>query len=599
MATERGIAELIINRVMGSERLRESSHFSERVASGEPILTTGRQMATYLPDRYLEMRSISRLDTTTAGRSRWLSEAEHFYRQARFMADWEDDCPYRGSFKTPYPTYNAMSNRQMRGYFTWRAQMRRGEPDDAAPAAFAFVYLYELICGIGVDEPAHGFELMRELWRSMREKIPKLDHQLPVWLLDYAAYHGLDPALVADLPAISHERSVGALTDATREAVPLMPPSRQRRQGLPPLGDALEGRLFDLLSALSSYRIGRSPLLSEHAGDLRHVACAVYLRLHEHHAKRGSDLIESAFGSVAELPYTMFSSAVFFDPAAHPDTVYAVGPYHRYECKDGLWSCAHLFSAAERSTEIGRALRETDRRLREALGHPHPLEPLDPVSKYLAKIIDEEVAARIAWMQAHEPVRIGLDLSQLSDIRRAAAETRESLLIDEEREEGPLPTVNPAAADEAQDEPELHPDEAATVAETGTAPNEAGAPDERADESREALDAPKPAVGSGLQLEDAAPETIEGKGSAPEPPIGTGALPAAHVAYLRALVAGDARAAMDARAEAGTTEDLLVDAINEELFDLLGDTVLEFGPEGPQLIEDYQEDIERIVNDDE
>ena len=56
---------------------------------------------------------------------------------------------------------------------------------------------------------------------------------------------------------------------------------------------------------------------------------------------------------------------------------------------------------------------------------------------------------------------------------------------------------------------------------------------------------------------------------------------------------------MDARAEAGTTEDLLVDAINEELFDLLGDTVLEFGPEGPQLIEDYQEDIERIVNDDE
>ena len=36
----------------------------------------------------------------------------------------------------------------------------------------------------------------------------------------------------------------------------------------------------------------------------------------------------------------------------------------------------------------------------------------------------------------------------------------------------------------------------------------------------------------------------------------------------------------------------MVDAINEALFDLLGDTAIEFGADGePQLVEDYVEDV--------
>ena len=38
-------------------------------------------------------------------------------------------------------------------------------------------------------------------------------------------------------------------------------------------------------------------------------------------------------------------------------------------------------------------------------------------------------------------------------------------------------------------------------------------------------------------------------------------------------------------------EDLVVDSINEKLFDLLGDTALEFGADGPQIIDDYREEV--------
>ena len=53
--------------------------------------------------------------------------------------------------------------------------------------------------------------------------------------------------------------------------------------------------------------------------------------------------------------------------------------------------------------------------------------------KYLQKMIDTEIKNQLEWSRAHQPVRIDIDLSQLSGIRSAAAQTREALLIEEER----------------------------------------------------------------------------------------------------------------------------------------------------------------------
>ena len=49
-------------------------------------------------------------------------------------------------------------------------------------------------------------------------------------------------------------------------------------------------------------------------------------------------------------------------------------------------------------------------------------------------------------------------------------------------------------------------------------------------------------------------------------------------------------------AQAVGSVDLLVDGINEKLFGLVGDTVLEFGPDGvPQIIEDYADDVREAL----
>lgn len=91
-------AQELIDRILADERFRASSHFSDRVYTDEPILITGNRMASYLPERYRKMREISRWEPEgPAGRGRWLSEAELFYRQGIFMADYEDDCPIMGT----------------------------------------------------------------------------------------------------------------------------------------------------------------------------------------------------------------------------------------------------------------------------------------------------------------------------------------------------------------------------------------------------------------------------------------------------------------------------------------------------------------------
>ena len=122
-------------------------------------------------------------------------------------------------------------------------------------------------------------------------------------------------------------------------------------------------------------------------------------------------------------------------------------------------------------------------------------------------------------------------------IRAAHERTREALLVDEEREDAPEPEAEPAAA-------------AVPVA----APTPASQP-----QAAPAPDAPV----AGLAAEDAA--------------------------YLRALLDGT-----PAEAPGGMAS-LAVDRINEALFDLVGDTVIEFEGDTPRVIEDYADDVREVL----
>ena len=571
--------KMLIERIMAEARTHQSARFSNETYADEPILKTGRQMQNFLPDQYRKMREISRWqDDPKGGAGRWLSEAELFYRQGLLMADFEDDCPYNGTFKSYFPTYNAMSDRQLRGYFTWRAQVRRGTVEETS-TSFAFLYLYELICGIGVDNPLDGFNKIKAFWDVYRAFEPGIDRFARVWLQDYAVFHGLDPKLLRDSKTVMFDNALIELRRAARDLVPApssQTPKRRKtsKPTLPlPPDEVREDRLMAAINALSTYNLSSSRLDRSHHRDLRHVACAVYVRMvryYDTHRKTG--IVASLFGEETAMPYTMFASAVFFAPERHEDCEYRLDPIHIYRCQNGFWECMRIHGSRQKSSKLGEMMRACDQRLRLALDPAHPLKE-EKVPKYLAKIIDDEIVAWLSWDAAHQPVKIDIDLSQLGHIRSAAAQTREALLIDEEREDGA--SAEAEAADSGQ--PEAEPVADAMVEAVAAAAGQ--------DESDE------PTISTeqfGVVAPLLAPTPAF---AAATPADATNELVPAADAYLRALLEHNAVQAESAVVQSEQSEDMLVDTINEALFDLVGDTVIEFSAAGPQIIEDYEADV--------
>lgn len=573
--------KMLIERIMAEARTHQSARFSNKIYADEPILKTGRQMQNFLPDQYRKMREISRWqDDPKSGAGRWLSEAELFYRQGLLMANFEDDCPYNGTFKSYFPTYNAMSDRQLRGYFTWRAQVRRGNIEETS-TSFAFLYLYELICGIGVDDPLDGFDKIKAFWGAYRAFEPGIDRFARVWLQDYAVFHGLDPRLLRDSKTVMFDNALIELRRAARDLAPAQAPSAQapkrRKPSQPtlplPPDEAREERLMTAINALSTYNLNNSRLDRSHHRDLRHVACAAYVRMaryYDTHRKTG--IVASLFGEETAMPYTMFASAVFFAPERHKDCEYRLDPIHIYRCQNGFWECMRIHGSRQKSSKLGEMMRACDQHLRLALDPAHPLKE-EKVPKYLAKIIDDEIVAWLSWDAAHQPVKIDIDLSQLGHIRNAAAQTREALLIDEEREDDTL--TEAAEADSGQPEAEPAANMIAEPAAASTQQNEADEPTISTEQF-------------GVVAPLLAPEPT------PATPMSAGTASAlAHAAedYLRALLEQNAAQAASAVERSGQSEDMLVDNINEALFDLVGDTVIEFGAAGPQIIEDYEADV--------
>ena len=513
----------IIEQIVAASRAKAGRAFaSSKIYGSEPILMRGSQLASYLPEPVRQMRALAR---RPEARSR--TDARLFVEQGRVMAGFEDSCPYAGTFQSYFPTYDVMDNRQLRGYFTWRAHVRHGTVEKTS-TSFAYVYLYELINGIGAEAGEPAFRAIETFWQAYRELDPTLDRYVRPWLVDYAVYHDLDPALALPFADVEHDRAVGVLACA-QEAALDQSPARARRREPRAYGTDREAdeRLLNALDALSTHRLGESRLYRDEPDAVRDVARSVFDRLARYyHASRSQDLVESLFGARRTMPHLMFASAVFYPGGKHADCVYHLGETRTYECRGGIWTCTALHDGGGRSAKLGQVLRAVDRQLRAALDYPHPLkERGDP--KYLTQLIDREIRDYLTWRKAHAPVRVEIDLSKLAGIRSAAAVTREALLVDEERED---------------EEP------AATVA---------------------APAAPEPA--------QARAEKSDALGLTPE-----------EQSLLEDLLAG--------RAPRTASADLLVDAVNEKLFDLVGDTVVEFDDTGaPALVEDYVDDVREAL----
>ena len=594
----------ILQELLDNRRLRESVTFTSRTYADQPIIQTGKQLRERIersrhgrpklsdlprtdytpddpilpprreprqqqmsfgqmpsaareqplaqekiPDRYYQLRELAGAQPSMASAS-WRGALAYgtqsanrlFYEQARLMEDFEDDYEFHGTYSQYFPTYSSMTLTQLRGYFSWRTRVRAGEMPEA-PLSFAFLHVYELLCGVGTTPGEQGLldlEAFRDAFGRTDAAVGStFGSYLRRWIHDYVVYHTLDPSHIAEQTGGMQQQ---VLTLLQAEEHVLRKGGLARKQGdLPEHATPNDERLLVALNECSSYQLCGARLFKDHPDDLRTVACDTFRALVTHCSRRRkTDFVEGLFGSPTAETYTMFSSAVFYEPEPHADCVVHLSPVETYSCRNGRWRRHLLFNAAGRSSELGAIMHAVDARLRARLDYAYPLKDR-PVAAYVVKIIDKAIDDLLAAKAEAERRRISIDLSQLAGIRAAAAITQEALLTDEERE----------------------------GTEHGAAPIPL--------EVRSAEDAP-------------VEETPIENAPVTEPMSALG-LTSAESLVLHALASG----MVAPQNPEGQMLSLVVDSINEKLFDVVGDAVIEYEGDDPVLVEDYLEDVREIL----
>lgn len=616
----------LIDEILSDPRLEGSRTVSRAASDGGPLIRTASQMDTYLPERYRAMRALAQRPRASEGRAGdgaaaatfeplprlsgqgriegrprrlRISGAELFARQAAFMADWEDDFPFNEAPTLRRPTYADLSDRQLRGYFTWRARARRGEAGAEQPT-FSWLYCYELINGIGAETPIGCFEALKRFYLENRRYSTYFASTIDFLVRDLAAYHGIDPCALDEcvdrraqnaLAVLRRVESaatdmpvcvpIGILKAEGRSAAGVLgwrlrelerPSGREGADSgaeTPPYGIEWgfsgagvpgDEEVLDALEVLAGSRVRDGAACGGKEEELAFAAALAFRAMARHCVKRRRRAyVDSLFGSPLMTPYALFRHAPFHEPVPHADGSYALSEAFRYVCVRGRWFQLQLYRDLTASADLRMLLEALAQRM--ASDEPcAPAPSYDGLARYQQRIVDEALEQARKRRAEREARLVRIDRSQLAGIRMRAAGIRDALLIDEEREADDV-------LDEAGSEERLPSDaERSTIVKAPDAPQggEPGSPD-------------------GIL---AAPEPSSGPASA----CGLSELQARYLAAL--LEEGDAA---DALAQAHVSEALMVDAVNECLFDALGDTALEYGDAGVRIVEDYREEIEGMV----
>ena len=483
--------------VLGSELPGGEEHYRETALpfAGSSFKAENEE----LPDRLREMRRLYEY-----GRESPSARARNFYRQAVFMQDYEDDLPWMGDFVCYFPTYHDLTTRQLRGYFTWRSKLRKGDIQPIATSA-AYLYIYELLNGIGAASPEESLQKLREFEKGYLDSgigDKRMRPNLRRWMLEFAVLHDLSPELarqVANPEMIERDAALAVLRAPENHS---------------------DEEVFTALCCLGGKKAESSPVLASHA-EKGKALFAQSWRKASAYVWQGKDLFTLCFGEKKARQWYPLSNAVYYEQTRQQDRLYSLNDCRSYCCKNGVWQEEAYEKLSFDKGRLQGFLHETDARLRRYLETGRYLRenPADAWAiPYIDAVIEEDKKAVI---EAARP-KITIDLSGLEQIRRDAATTRESLLTEDEIEE----------------------------------------------------------------MEEAAPPAAENEtGDLPLDPI--------HVQILRALL--EERDAAEILKAHHLMPSMTADAINEALFDEIGDTVLLCEEDQLLLVDDYIEELEQIL----
>lgn len=387
--------------------------------------------------------------------------------QGRFMEDVEDDYPRNAFCAVPQPVYAALSNSQLRTFFTWRTDARRGRYNKT-DKPYVLLYCYELLNKIGVKTSAEAFGKLLEVREGCREFAPYLNALMPRWLKDFYAFNNV----TEEYPDINAVLGQSEETNA------------EEFSELYEIEAGDYSRKLNFLAENSAYDIRKSVFFSEQTEPLIEAACEAALSaLDGYFAERGIELSELVCGKLKkDYSWTPFKDAVVNLDTADGFRPVVISASERYCIKRGE-PALELFDFAPSRGFIGYLLKSVETELRVKTGFNRRLSPklqmLQNDIKNRAKLMEatsepdfpkvitravDEYCAKNGIRPAAKPTKppkdtfgeyaeysapkVEIDVSKLGEIRDKAELMAKKLIINDEERFEPFETAERIADDE-------------------------------------------------------------------------------------------------------------------------------------------------------
>jgi hypothetical protein len=304
--------------------------------------------------------------------------------------------------------------------------VRKGSFQPIAASA-AYIYLYELLNGVGADSPEDALKKLRAFEVGYLDSgigDQRMRSNLRRWMLEYAVVNDLPPELV-------REYAEGEMMARDDSLAVLRRPEAHS-----------DDEVFSALCVFGGKKTAESPVIQLDPVRGRHLFCEAW-RSAAAYRWQGKRLFALCFGEKRTRRWYPLSNAVYYEQKRPEDRDYVLSECRSFRCKDGLWTVRAFETLSYDKARLQGFLHETDARLRRYLKTGRYLKE-KPEDAWAIPFIDAVLEAdKKALAEAAKPT-ITIDLSGLEQIRRDAAGTRDSLLTEEELAEPEELIVTPA-----------------------------------------------------------------------------------------------------------------------------------------------------------
>ena len=289
--------------------------------------------------------------------------------------------------------------------------------------------------------------------------------------------------------------------------------------------------IFQSVSELSGTTLTNSRLTKKYPEMMKAVVVGTLRRVASHYAEKcQNSWIDRYFGYFWKKRVWFFQKAIFFYRKPTENCEIELSTSRKYSCVDGIWYLNEFQFVPEYRKRFLDLLRTIDSMIRKFLNFPHQIQQ-KITTKWIVKTIEEEIQKWNEVKQRKESRKreIHFDLSKLGDIRSDSVETREKLLTEEEIQDN-------------------------SAVQTETESDILNSANSECDPSNDN--------------------------------VGFDSLSSQEKRYLQCLLNG---ISINWISNEGLLPSLLCDSINDKLFCLFEDTVLENG----EIIEDYTEELKK------